>query len=224
MLLIAPIIVLTIVGYVGNALHPTLLNEHPLWLVAMEPRFRYLLLVAAKVDFAPFVVVATVRRLLSDPLFYLLGFLYGDAGVRWVERQLGDGGGLVRAAERWFSKAAPVMVLLWPGLVVCMLAGATGMSVSLFLGLNVAGTVLTTAALWWFADVEAVRRPLEAVTDFYGRNGMWLTVVSVVLTGVWLTAQQRRGRTEIQALAELEHEIEDELEGDHEIEDDETGP
>ena len=75
MLIVVPILAVVALGTLGNALHAPLLKEHPLWLVAMEPRNRFLLLVAEKVSFWPFLVVATVRRLASDPLFYLLGHL-----------------------------------------------------------------------------------------------------------------------------------------------------
>ncbi|MGH9165686.1 MAG: hypothetical protein ACRDZW_09270, partial [Acidimicrobiales bacterium] len=62
-LIVVPIVALIVVGNIGNAIHPTLVNDHPLLLVGLEPRNRFLLLVASKVDFVPFLVVATLRRL-----------------------------------------------------------------------------------------------------------------------------------------------------------------
>ena len=72
-LIVVPILAVVVVGNLGNLFHAPLLRDHPLWLVAMEPRNRFLLLVAEKVSFWPYLAVATVRRLISDPLFYLLG-------------------------------------------------------------------------------------------------------------------------------------------------------
>ena len=204
-LIVVPIIALVIAGNVGNAIHPTLVNEHPLLLVALEPRNRFLLLVAGSVDFWPFLTVAVVRRMASDPLFYLLGFLYGDAGVRWMERRMGDEVGLVKAMERWFTRAGPVLVFLFPGLFACVLAGATKMKPALFMALNLAGTVTVVTLLYRFAEV--FDGPLGAVNRFYGNNGLTLTIISVALTALWLFNQRRRGRGEIQSVARMEEEL-----------------
>lgn len=205
-LIVGPILAVVVIGTLGNMFHPRLLNDHPLLLVAMEPRNRYLLLVAEKVSFVPFLVVATIRRLVSDPLFYLLGFLYGDNGVRWVERKLGDTAGLVRGMERGFAKAAPVMVFLFPGAIVCVLAGATGMSLPLFLALNVSGTLTVVTLLYRFA--EFFDGPLGAVNRFYADNNKVLTILSVVFTVVWLVQQRRQGKSELGSISSIEQELE----------------
>ncbi len=214
MLIVVPILAVVALGTLGNALHAPLLKEHPLWLVAMEPRNRFLLLVAEKVSFWPFLVVATVRRLASDPLFYLLGHLYGDRGVRWIERKMGEGGGVVRAIERGFAKAGPVMVLLFPGAIVCVLAGATGMGPVVFLVLNVVGTVAMVTLLYRLAEV--LEGPLGAINRFYGNNTRTLLVISVVLTVYWLWDQRRRGRSELQSVSTIEKELEGETPEDQE--------
>jgi membrane protein DedA with SNARE-associated domain len=202
-----------VVGLIGNAIHPGLVNSHPLLLVAMEPRNRYLLLVADKVSFLPFLLVATIRRLVSDPLFYLLGYLYGDRGVRWIERQLGDAGGVVRGFEGLFAKAAPVLVFLFPGAIVCVLAGATGMSPVLFVLFNVAGTVAVVSLVYRFADVPLLATPLNARTNFYGDNWKWLLPVSIGFTALWIWNERRHGRLEIQSISAIEGELEGEEDG-----------
>ena len=206
-LILGPIIAVVIIGTLGNMFHPRLLRDHPLLLVAMEPRNRYLLLVAEKVDFVPYLLVATVRRLFSDPLFYLVGYLYGDSGVRWIERRLGDDVGIVRAMERGFRKAAPVMVFLFPGAIVCVLAGATGMSPVLFLAANVVGTVTVVTLLYRFA--EFFDGPLGAVNRFYANNTKLLTVISIAATLFWLWDQRRRGKSELKSISTMEKELEE---------------
>lgn len=207
-LIVGPIIAVVVIGTLGNMFHPTLLENHPLLLVAMEPRNRYLLLVADKVSFIPFLLVATIRRLISDPLFYLLGYLYGDAGVRWIERKMGDSSGLVRGMERGFAKAAPLMVFLFPGAIVCVLAGATGMSPVLFLILNVAGTITVVSLMYRFA--EFFDGPLGAINGFYADNNKLLTIISVVATVLWLIMQRRQGKSEIESISSIEKELEGE--------------
>ena len=220
-LLVAPIIVLVVIGWIGNAIHPALIKRdggHPLLLIAMEPRFRWMVLVANRVDYIPFIVVSTVRRLLSDPLFYLLGYYYGDAAVDWLKKRFDtDAGGIVGTVETLFRKAAPVMVFLYPGIFVCVLAGATGMSPVTFVLLNVVGTVVTGTGTYLLAD--AIREPIESITDFYSDNFRWLLVASIALTGLWLLDQWRRGRTDVQALTHLD----DQLAGDEGSEDAQEG-
>lgn len=207
-LIIGPILAVLVVGNLGNAFHPTLLNEHPLWLIAAEPRNRYLLLVANKgVDYLPFVLIATVRRLASDPFFYLLGSLYGKAGIRWVENRMGEGGdSLIRPIEKGFSKASWAFVFFLPGAIVCALAGSVGMRLATFVGLNVAGTVTIVTVMYHFADV--IEGPLGAVNRFYGRYGLWLTAVSFAFTFIYFGLQSRK-RDTFQSLDEIERELEE---------------
>ena len=210
-MIVVPIITLIVIGTIGNAIHPTLIKEHPLWLVAMEPRNRWVILVADKVDFFPLLIVSTIRKLLGDPLFYLLGYLYKDNAVRWAERQFEELAPVVRGIERAFHKAGWLLVFLFPGIPVCVLAGATGMNPVLFAVLNVAGTIAMVTALYYFASV--VEGPVDAINGFYGDNFKWLTVVSIVLTVLWVANQWRRGKSDIQSITRLERELEGEGDG-----------
>jgi membrane protein DedA with SNARE-associated domain len=204
-MIVTPIIVLLTVGTIANAIHPTLVKNHPLLLVALEPRNRWVILVADKVSFWPLLIWGTVRRLASDPLFFLLGHLYGDGAVRWAERKFDGGTGIIGRVEKVFQKAGPVLVFFFPGALVCVLAGATGMGPMTFAILNVVGTIFTVTVLFQFAHV--VQGPVDAINNFYGNNFKWLTVVSVVLTGFYVWNQWRQGKSEIQSLKQLETEL-----------------
>lgn len=212
-LIVVPIVVILVGGTIANAIHPQLLKHHPLLLIALEPRNRYLILTAQRIEFVPFLMVAVLRRLASDPLFYLLGFLYGENAVRWIERQFGEGGAWVRGFERAFARAAPVMVFLFPGALICVLAGATGMSLVWFAVLNVVGTVTAVTVLYEFADVSWVAGPIDAINGFYSRNNKWLTIVSITLVAVWLVGQRKRGRLEKQSMSEIEAELKEPPQG-----------
>jgi membrane protein DedA with SNARE-associated domain len=204
-LIVAPIIVLVTIGTVANAIHPTLVKDHPLLLVALEPRNRWIILVAEKVSFWPLLIWGTVRRLASDPLFFLLGHLYGDGAVRWAEKRFDGGTGIIRGVEKVFQKAGPVLVFFFPGSLVCVLAGATGMNPVLFAFLNVVGTIVTVSLLYQFASV--VQGPVDAINRFYSHNFKWLTAVSIALTGLYVWNQWRQGKSEIQSLTHLEQEL-----------------
>lgn len=201
-LLVVPIIVLFVVGTVANMIHPTLLVNHPLLLVGLEPRFRYMLLVAPRVDLLPFMVIVLARRLFADPFLYALGRLYGDSGVRWMERQLQDTIGWVRKVERGFGKAAWLFVLLWPGLLVCTLAGATGMSFSAFIILNIIGTVATTYLC--YAASDFVSGPINWLNHFYSGNQKILLIISIALFGLSFLSRRLQGKGEPLSVKEVE--------------------
>ena len=77
---------------------------------------------------------ATLRLTLSDPLFYLLGYWYGDAALVWMERRSpARGASMLRAVERWFGKASYPLVFLAPNNYICLFAGAAGMPLPVFL-------------------------------------------------------------------------------------------
>jgi membrane protein DedA with SNARE-associated domain len=202
--LVAPIVVLVIGGYFANATWPALLRSHPLLLIALDPRNRWLVLVSNKVSVAPFMIVGFVRRVLSDPLFFILGYLYGDRAVRWVERRFAPDTGLVPWMEKNFNKFSPALVFLFPGALVCVLAGAMGMNPWLFAALNVSGTIAILVVLYEFGDVFS--GPVGAVTRFFDRNFKLFTAISILLTIYYFWDQRRRGK--VQSIKEAEAEIE----------------
>ncbi|HZQ28491.1 MAG TPA: hypothetical protein VFA94_12400 [Acidimicrobiales bacterium] len=208
-LLVAPIVTLVIAGTVANAIWPALLRTHPLLLIALDARNRFLVLVATRVDVVPFMVVGFVRRIASDPLFFALGWLYGDRAVRWVEKRFAPDTGLATWMSQRFSRLAPFLVFFFPGSLVCVLAGASGMNPLLFVVFNFTGTVAILSVLYAFGDV--FHGPVSIVTGFVDRNFKVFTAVSIVLTLLWLLAQRRQGKGEMTSLSEAERTLEAEF-------------
>ncbi|MGH8886340.1 MAG: hypothetical protein ACRDYX_14420 [Egibacteraceae bacterium] len=188
-LLVVPIVVLSIAGILAAALTPLLVRDHPLLLIVLEARNRYLLLVSGKVGTAEFIAVGVARRLASDPFFYLLGRWYGDRAVDYVEQRWGGRRHTVDLVGRAFRRVADAAVLLFPGALVCALAGSTGMRPARFVSLNLAGSLLVVVALRVLADAAA--GPLAKIVDFNDRNAGWLTALFVVATAAWLYWRRR---------------------------------
>ncbi len=174
---------------IGNALAPTLLVRHPLLLLALNATTRHLVLTSTTVDLVPYVVVGLGRRLLEDPLLFLLGRWYGDDAIAWLDGKVG-GGTYLRAVQRSFHRVGWLLVALAPGGVVCVLAGVSRMRTAVFLALNVAGTLVTIALLRRFGDAFA--GPIEVLLAFSVDNVVALTAVSVLLTVVWVLRRRRR--------------------------------
>jgi len=212
-LVIGAIIVLVIGGMIGDALAPTLVDKHPLWLITLNARNRNLVLVVNQVDALPYYLVGAFRLLLSDPLFYILGYYYGDTATRWMERQAPTYGRMMRTAERWFSVAAYPLVFLAPNNYICLFAGAAGMSIPVFLALNVSGTVFRL----WIIQVlgNIFDKPIDAVLGFIQDYRVPLLILSVglVVFSVW-NERRQGGESEIAGLRHLEDELESEAEPD----------
>ncbi len=201
-LLVTLVIGFWILGTIANAAAPSLIADHPLVLVALEPRNRYLLLTAGRVDLVPYLLFATFRRVASDPVYFALGAIYGDRSIRWLEDQAGERGArFVRVAERAYRRFSRLAVFFFPGLIVCVLAGATGMKTRVFLAWNIAGTIVAVIALRIFADaLEPVVLP---ITDWIDENQIVLTVISVGAVVGYLGYQRMRGGGEIDAIRDL---------------------
>jgi membrane protein DedA with SNARE-associated domain len=210
LLLVVPIVALVIASNVGDALTTTWADRHPLALVMLNARNRVLILTTNQLDAGSYYVAATFRLLLSDPLFFLLGMWYGDAAVRWAERKSPSYGGMLRTFERWFGRASYPLVFIAPNNFICLFAGAAGMRVSVFVVLNVTGTLARLYAIRWLGD--AFQRPIDAVLHFFARYRLLLLVLSVAFVAFTVWNDSRRGRGDLDAALELESELEGEEE------------
>jgi len=206
LLIIAPIIGLVIASNIGDALAPSLVTRHPLLLIALNARNRNLVLVTNQLDPVPYYVVGTLRLLLSDPLFYVLGFLYGDAAVTWMERKAPTYGRVMRTAERFFATAAYPLVFIAPNNYICLFAGAAGMPVLAFVILNVTGTVARLYLIRVVGDI--FESPIQSILDFIKDYRVPLLIITIALVAFSVWNEHRLGKGEIGALTNLEEEIE----------------
>lgn len=202
--LLTPIVVLAAVGTVADVIGPGLITERPLLQMFLNPRSRYLLLASPQVDAVPFFAVGFLRLVLTDPLFYLLGVQYGEAALRWAENKLGDDGGFIRGAERFFARFGSIIILVAPSGYLCLLAGAAGMRPRRFVALNVIGTVARLLAFRLLG--EALKDELFTVLAFIQRYQWWLVGLSFVV--VSLQSRRKRNSRTLPPPSELEHELE----------------
>lgn len=204
-LVLGPLVVLVIGAQVGDALAPTLVTEHPLALITLNARNRNLVLVTNLLDPIPYYTVGFLRLLASDPLFYILGYWYGDAGVKWVEKRSSSFGSLLRTWEWMFTKAAWPLVAIAPNNFICLFAGAAGMTPAVFLTLNVVGTVIRLYLIRILG--QAFETPIEAVLGFIRDYRLPLTGVAVTLVLFTVWSDRRSGKGELEALAHIEDDL-----------------
>jgi len=211
--IVVPLVALVIAAQVGDALAPSLLPDengdggNPLLLIALNSRNRWLIGVVNHVDLIWYYLIGTVRALVSDPLFYLLGYWYGDSAVRWMERRTPTFGGLMRSLESAFRRWGYPLVFLAPNNWICLLAGSAGMSPALFLILNVSGTVARLVLIMFLG--EAFEAPINWVLGFISDYRIPLLILSVTLVGLTVWNESRKGTSEIDQLRRLEGDLDD---------------
>lgn len=204
-LVAVPMIAVWIMALVGQAMAPELLDSHPAWLLALNPQNRYLALVTNQLDAVTYYSVGMLRLLLSDPLWFLVGYWYGDVAVEWMERRTRTWGDTLRQGERWFRKAAYPLIFLAPNNIICLFSGAAGMPVRAFFAVNMAGTAVR---LYFFRRFgEAFQAPIDDVVSWIGDNRRWLLPISIGLTVLSIALEARRGETEATSLSHLDDEL-----------------
>jgi membrane protein DedA with SNARE-associated domain len=205
---VGAVIVLFVGAQVGDALAPTLVTEHPLLLITLNSRNRNLILAVNNIDAPVFFVVASLRLLLSDPLFYLLGYWYGDSAVVWMERRSRSLGQGMRRFEEYFSYASYPLVAIAPNNAVCLLAGSSGMPPIVFLVLNIGGTIVRVALIMWLG--ETFEKPIDWLLDVIKEYRWYLMAISVSVVGFSAWRELRQGTSEVSGLKELAEHQDDE--------------
>lgn len=205
-LIIVPLVAMVIAANIGDALAPQWVDRHPLWLTALNPRNRNLVLVTNNLDAWSYYLVAGVRLLLSDPLFYILGFFYGDRGVVWLERRSATFGDIIRTWEKLFRKASYPLVFIAPNNFICLFAGSAGMRPAAFATLNISGTITRLYLIRKLG--EAFSSPIDSLLSFIQDYRLPLTLVSVGLVVITLVNDRRSGKGDLEALAHIEDDLE----------------
>jgi membrane protein DedA with SNARE-associated domain len=206
---------MVVAGYTADALWPDLVNSNPLLLISLSAKNRYLVLVVNHLASVSYYVVGSLRLLLPDPFFFALGWFYGEAALKWMERRTPTTGRYMRAVEGWFGKWGAPLVVLFPNNYVCLVAGAAKMRPIKFAALNIVGTIGRLFMLQIVGDVFA--GPIDSILGFIASWRIPLLVVSISLVAIFWISELRRGRKEIEAFRELE-DAADEIELGH------TGP
>lgn len=204
-LVIGALVVLVVFGYTATGLFSYLLSEHPLVFIGLSSTNRNLALASADLSAWAFYLVAFLRLLAPDPLFFLLGRWYGNAATRWMERKSPSYGQLLRQLERWFTKARYPVVMFAPNNPVCLFAGASTMTWGSFLLANVVGTIARLVLIRTFSSVfKDLLGPIRGFISDYQKP---LLVITIALVAVSIWSERRAGRDKIGDLVHLEDDL-----------------
>ncbi len=188
-------------GWIGDALLAEFVDKRPIWLIALNPRNRNLILVTNELDALTYYAVGFARLVASDPVNYLLGFWFGDRMIAWVERRSRTYGPMVRDGEATFRRFSYPLIFAAPNNIVCMLAGATGVKGRTFMALNVSGTIARLVAVRLLG--ETLESPISGVVDFIGEYRTPILIVSVLLVGWTVFGEFRGDNSELSTLVHL---------------------
>ncbi len=192
------------ISLVGDLLLASFVDTRPLALIALSSRNRNLLLVTEQLSALSYFTVGFIRLVIADPLFFLLGYWYGDKAKSWIERRSRTYGPLVRDGESIFRKGALFLIFVAPNQYVCAMAGAVGIRLRTFFALNIAGTIARLVIIWYLG--KAIDSLVRGTVDTIGRYRVW--VFGVMLLGVlWTIFGEFRGNnSEVKSLVDLTNE------------------
>lgn len=193
---------MVICGSIADALWPTLVESNPRLLIGLSARNRYLVLVVNQISVGWYYLIGTLRLLAPDPFFFLLGWFYGPAALRWMERRTPTVSTFMVRLERWFGRFSWPLVLMFPNNYVCLIAGVARMSPVVFICLDIVGTLGRLLMLQVIGDVFA--GPLDAFLGFVATWRIPILLVTVGLVAFSVIGELRRGDREMDALHDLE--------------------
>jgi len=192
--------VLSSATLVGVAFAPALVTHAPLALIAISPLYRHMVLIAPRVDFLPFVLVALFARMLGSVLSYVYGTGYGEQSIVWMQQRSPRMGRLLRVLERWFRRAAPLLLFAWPGPLFCALAGAGGMSTWSFLVLATLGQLVQVLVAYRLG--EELAPWLAPVLAFFRDYTFSTTLVCVLAVLLYHWLRRQRASSQLPPLSE----------------------
>ncbi len=206
--LTAGIIALVVASNLGNVVWAKWVQSHPLGLIALNSSNKYLLMTSISLDVVSMVVVGTLRLLAPDPIFFAMGWLYGDRALHWARRSFPAGAHLldqVHGDPRTVHRILNVLVVVMPNNLVCLVAGVVRFPIKRFIALNVIGTVGRILLMRWIGLF--FKDQIHDVLDLVNRYQKWLILASVLAVGAVVVSQMRSERGLVGGLEDLEDEL-----------------
>ena len=191
---VAGFVALVVCTNVAAASWVKLEKDHPLQLLLLSSRNRYLVITAPSVTgFLPWAIVGAARLLLAAIFCHMIGRVYGDRALRWFWRFLGMPQEQVARFEQQVAKAEWFVVPFFVGSnIVWALTGAASTSWKRLVPMFAVGVVIRLSLLWWLAD--AFHDQLVKIISWTNRYQLWIIIISVALVLVANIRNFRKGR------------------------------
>lgn len=187
-------VLLVVCTNIAGATWATLDDEHPLRLIALSARNRYLVLAVPSVS-SPFLwaLIGALRLALAAVVCHMIGRVYGDRALRWFWRFLGMPQEQVAKFEQQVAKAEWFVVPFFVGSnIVWALTGAAATSWRRLLPMFAIGVSVRLALLWWLS--KTFESELRDVIEWTNRYQIWIIIGSVAIVVLVNLRNFRRGR------------------------------
>ena len=204
---LAYIVASQIGGYIGNANIALWFDSRPALLILLMPRNTVLALTTPHLDATWWYVLGFFRNVLSDPVWFLFGFWYGERAIGWVERRSKTYGPLIREGQGFFRQYAYPLIFVMPNNYICLLSGASGIRLAPFIALNVTGTIARLVVIRQLGFTFS--SPLASVSDFIAQYRWQIWAISIIAVAWTVYNEFFRGQGEAQSLAELTREAQE---------------
>lgn len=188
----------------GDLFLAGIVDKEPALLIALNPRNRNLALATTQLSAGVYYSVGFIRLVASDPLYYLLGYWYGERAIAWTERRSRTYGPLIRDGERLFRRASLPLIFAAPNNIICAMSAATGVKLRTFIALNLSGTVVRLIVIRQLGEV--FQSPIERIIDLIARYRVPLLILSAVGVAWTIFGEFRSKDSELETLLHLEEE------------------
>ncbi len=206
----AAIIALVVANNVGNAVWAAWVVERPLSLLALNSTNKYLLATSVVTDLWPYLLIACLRLMAPDPLFYAIGYLYGDRALHWAGNVFPGIKPVIAQAEAdegSFKILMSALLVIMPNNPVCLIAGAVRVPIARFITLSVVGTIGRVLLMRWIGYLfeDQIQNLLDVVVQYQ----KWFLLASIAGVAIYVGIQATRRQGLIGAVEELEDELGD---------------
>jgi membrane protein DedA with SNARE-associated domain len=204
------IVALVAANQVGNATWATLIDDQPYALLALNSSNKYLIGTTPNSALALALVVATLRLIAPDPLFWMIGHLYRDRAEHWARRVFP---GMNKVFDQFdadhggFARTLDVLLVVMPNNPVCLLAGVAGVRFRRMIALSFVGTVGRVLLMRLIGTV--FEEEIESLLDLVAKYQSWFQRVSIGLVVAFIAWQFFGRRGLIGGVEELEEELGD---------------
>ncbi len=187
-------VALVVCTNIAAATWASLDDEHPLQLLMLSSRNRYLVLTVPSVS-SPlaWALIGALRLLLAAVVCHMIGRVYGDRALRWFWRFLGMPQEQVAKFEQQIAKAEWFVVPFFVGSnLVWALTGAAATPWKRLAPMFAIGVTARLALLWWLS--KAFEEELRSVIDWTNRYQLWIIIGSVAIVVLVNVRNFRNGR------------------------------
>ena len=187
-------VALVVCSYVAAASWAALEVHHPVKLLLLSSRNRYMVLtVPSGISVVTWSVVGAARLMAAAIVCHMVGRCYGDRALRWFWRFLGMPQAQVKQFEQQVDRYEWFMVPFFVGSnIVWALTGAAKTTWKKLAPMAAIGISLRLVLLWWLA--RTFEGTLRNVIEWTNRYQLWIIIGSVAIVILANVRNFRQGR------------------------------